>query len=204
MVSLAITAVGKTIPLAYKHNPTKILGSDKFRDRIQEVLDGWKRHDPHTTKKLPVEADVPEYIATLSLHRDATEQHEAVGDMVLIAFYYLLQLGEYATIGTRPGSKRTIEYKLEDLTFFGYNNRGQICVIPHDAPEDVIASADSATLKLDNQKNGHKGVCVHQEANGDPFLCPIRALGQCYLHRQKHGATQTTTLSTYFMDTMEH
>ncbi len=121
---MAITAIGKTIALAYRHSPTKILGSDKFHDRIQEVLSGcWKRHDPHTTKKLPVKADVPEYIAALSLQRDATEQHKVVGDMVLIAFYYLLQIGNTPPREC-PNSKRTIEYKPEDLIFFGYNKRG--------------------------------------------------------------------------------
>ena len=32
-------------------------------------------------------------------------------------------------------------------------------------------------MKLDNQKNGWKGVCVYHEANGKEFLCPVRALG---------------------------
>jgi hypothetical protein len=179
---LAVTAIGKTIPLAHEHNPTKVLGSEKFHDRIQEVLDGWRRHDPHTTKKLPVEADVPEYIATLSLHHKATEQHKVLGNIALAAFYYLLHIGEYTTKDKRPDSKCTVEYKLEDLTFFGYNNRGQLRVIPCNAPSDVIANADSATLKLDNQNNGHKGDCVHQETNGDPVLCPVCVLGRRYLH----------------------
>ncbi len=82
MISSAIIAIGKTIALAYEHNPTKVLGSDKFHDPIQEVLDRWKRHDPHSTKKLPVEANVPEFIATLSTHEDATELRKEVEDHV--------------------------------------------------------------------------------------------------------------------------
>jgi len=31
-------------------------------------------------------------------------------------------------------------------------------------------------MKLDNKKNGWKGVCVYLEANGKEFLCPVRAL----------------------------
>jgi hypothetical protein len=104
-ISIAITAIGKTIALAYEHNPTKVLGSNKFHDRIQEVLDGWKQHDPHSTKKLPVEADIPEFIATLSTHKDTTELHKAARDMSLIAFYYLLRIGEYTTEDKRPKSK---------------------------------------------------------------------------------------------------
>jgi hypothetical protein len=117
-ISSAITAIGKTIALAYEHNPTKVLGSDKFHDRIQEVLNGWKQHNPHSTKKLPVEADIPELIATLSTHKDATELCKAVGDMSLIAFYYLLRTGEFTTKDKHPKSKRTDEFKMEDVTFF--------------------------------------------------------------------------------------
>ncbi len=177
MVSSTITAIGKTIALAYKYNPTKVLGSDKFHDRIQGVLDGWKRHNPHSTKKLPVEANIPEFISALSMHKDETELHKAVGDMSLIAFYYLPRIGEYTTKDKRPKSKCTIEFKMEDVTFFGHNDHGELCIIPCDAPNDIITMAHSALLKLDNQKNSWKGVCVHQEANGDPFLCPVSLLG---------------------------
>ncbi len=58
----------------------------------------------------------------------------------------------------------------------------------------------SATLKLDNQKNGWKGVCVNQEANGEPFLCPVRALGRRYIHIRNNTADQSTYLSAYWGD----
>ena len=54
-------------------------------------------------------------------------------------------------------------------------------------------SANSATLKLDNQKNGWKGVCVHQEANGKEFNCPVRALARWVIHLT-NGALGTTLL----------
>ncbi len=58
--------------------------------------------------------------------------------------------------------------------------------------------ADGATMKLDNQKNGCKGVCVYQESNGDPTHCPVRALSRHYLHLCKNGASQKTVISAYF------
>jgi hypothetical protein len=57
--------------------------------------------------------------------------------------------------------------------------------------------ADGATLKLDNQKNGWKGVCVYHKMNGDKWHCPVRALVRCYLHLRTMGATATTFLSMY-------
>jgi hypothetical protein len=61
-VSTALTAVGQTIALATGHNPTKLVGSDKLIPRLAQMLDGWQKQDPPTSKKLPVEADVPEYL----------------------------------------------------------------------------------------------------------------------------------------------
>ena len=59
-------------------------------------------------------------------------------------------------------------------------------------------SADSATLKLDNSKNGWKGVCVNQEANGELHCCAVGALGRrvCYIGR---FGSQRTYLSVYWV-----
>ncbi len=124
--------------------------------------------------------------------------------MSLIAFYYLVRIGEYTTKDKCPESKQTVKFKMEDVTFFGHNNRGELRVIPRDTPNNIIAMAHSATLKLDNQKNGWKGVCVHQESNGNPFFCPVRALGRQYLHLRKNNGSAKTTLSTYFQEGIEY
>ena len=49
-----------------------------------------------------------------------------------------------------------------DITFFARDKRGILCCLPRDATADIIAAADGTTMKLDNQKNGWKGVCVYQ------------------------------------------
>ena len=121
-----------------------------------------------------------------------------VGDLVMIALYYLLHIGEYTTKSARNNSKKTEEFKMGDITFFMKDTQGNLRTLPRDAPDDQIASADGATLKLDNKKNGWKGVCVYQQSNGDPIHCPVRALGRRYLHLRKHGATNKTILSAYF------
>ena len=59
---------------------------------------------------------------------------------------------------------------------------------PQNAPLSLLMSADSATLKLDNQKNGWKEVCNHQEANGEASNCPVRALARHVSHLRDNGA----------------
>ena len=61
-------------------------------------------------------------------------------------------------------------------------------------------NADSCTLKLSNQKNGWRGVCINQQAHVDPTKCPVKAIGRRYLHitaNKKHK--KDTFLSTYLI-----
>jgi hypothetical protein len=162
------------------------------------MLDGFRKADPPTVKQLPVEADVPEFLVKRGLAPDARELDHAIGDLTIIAFYYLLRIGKYTTKGARNNSKQTEEFKLGDITFFYKDARGQLRCLPRDAPVDLILAAEGATMKLDNQKNGWKGVCVYQECNGDPIYCPVRALGRRYVHLRTQGATNHTIISAYY------
>ena len=54
-VSSALTAIGQTISLAVRNNPIKLLGSKKLIPWLAQMLDGWRKEDPATSKKLPVE-----------------------------------------------------------------------------------------------------------------------------------------------------
>ena len=47
-VSSAIMSIGKMIALEFKHNPFKIVWSNKFHPRIVETLDSWWKTDPTT------------------------------------------------------------------------------------------------------------------------------------------------------------
>jgi hypothetical protein len=80
------------------------------------MYDGWRKEDPATTKQLPVEADVPELLAD-----SATERDCAVGDLTLVAFYYLLRKGEYIIKGNRNDTKQPVQFKREDIKYFKMN-----------------------------------------------------------------------------------
>ncbi len=198
-VSSAIMAIGQAIALAMNTNPNKIVGSDKLLPHPQQMLDGFQKVDPPTSsKQLPVEADVPEFLVQLGLSSEARELDHAIVNLRMMAFYYLLYIGEYTTKGTQNNSKQMEEFKMKDITFFAKDKQGNLCCLSRDASADLIAEADGATMKLDNQKNGWRGVCIYQEANGDPINCPIRALGRKYLHLCENGATKKTIISANF------
>ena len=184
------------------NNPTKIDGSDKFIPRLSQTLDGWKRHDDPVEKKLPVEVDVAEYLVKLGLMAGALNQTRAVGDLVMMAFYYLLRVGEYTSKGYRNDTKQTVEFRAEHVTFFGKDSKGKLVQLSLDEPDEVIMAAESATLMLENQKNGWHGVCVNHEHNGDEIFSPTRAIGRRICHLRKHGGKgwKKLTLSTVFQE----
>jgi len=164
------------------------------------MLDSYRNADPPTEKKFPIEADVPELLFDMGYGPNGTVFGQTVGDLTLIAFYYLLRVGEYTVKGSRNESKWTVQFKLEDITFFNRNERGQLRCLPRDAPVATILQAEGATLKLDNQKNGWKGVCVYQQHNGDAFWCPVQALARWVIHLGTNRASGTAYLSAYWIN----
>ena len=163
------------------------------------MLAGWKKFDPPTVKKLPVAIDIPELLAEVGRSPMANELDKAIGDLVTIAFYYLLRVGEYTIKGHRNNTKQTVQFRLQDVTFFKRDHAGRLRQLSRQATDQDILTADSATLKLDNQKNGWKGVCVHQEHNGEAYCCPVRALGRRFVHIRTNTSDHSTFLSAFFV-----
>ena len=56
-------------------------------------------------KKLLVEVDIPELLGNLGKKSDATDFVRAMSDSVLIAFYFLMRVGEYTVKCNRNESK---------------------------------------------------------------------------------------------------
>jgi hypothetical protein len=94
------------------------------------MLDSFCKANPPTTKQLPVEADLLEFLVNLGLSPEARELDRSIVDLTMIAFYYLLRIGEYTTKGVRNNSKQTQEFKLGDITFFAKDKQGNLCCLP--------------------------------------------------------------------------
>jgi hypothetical protein len=145
-------AIGQTIALACNNNPMKVMGSEKFLPAIQVIIDEYTKADPPTKKMLPVEANVPELMVEMGSRKEGSIKAQAVGDLVLIAFYCLLCIGEYMVKGKQNKSKQMVQFKLEDISFFKKNKWGNLVCLPKNDPYSLIATSDSATVKLNRQK----------------------------------------------------
>lgn len=119
------------------------------------------------------------------------EKDQAVADLAIIAFYYLLRVGEYTYTNAKE-NRRTVQFRAKDVTFWGHDNR----VIPNTSPLDELMTAKSATLSISNQKNGTRGSLINHEANGT-FTCPVSALARRVHDIMKRGSPEDI-LGTFF------
>ena len=126
--------------------------------------------------------------ATVS-HEDPLAQ--AVGHLGNVAFYYLLRVGEYTFSGHKQRT-RTQQFQVNSIIF----RRGQL-VIPNTAPLPQLLTATSATLVINNQKNGLRGQCIHHQCSGLP-TSPVRSLAYRVHHIMSHfDMNQTLSISAY-------
>ena len=127
-----------------------------------------------------------------------TSKQQAIGDLSVIAFYYLLRVGE-CTFRTQKATRkcqrrrtRTMQFRVSDVTF-RCNGR----IIANNADLPTLLSADKATLCISNQKNGTKGQLIHHQAfKGED--CPIKALARCINHIMCHATSQHTMIGACF------
>ena len=64
-VSGTLSAVGTTVAFSCEGNTTKYQGEKTLLPRLAQIMEGWRKEDPPTKKKLPVGTDVPEFVAEL-------------------------------------------------------------------------------------------------------------------------------------------
>ena len=113
--------------------------------------------------------------------------------MCLIAFFFLLRVGEY-TYTRANTKKRTRPFTIEDVTFWHHTR-----LLPQTlSTRDLLTQATAATMSIKNQKSGEKYQPVHVDALRTD-LCPIKALIRRVKHVRTHSADRTLNISTYFV-----
>jgi hypothetical protein len=139
-----------------------------FNLSIVWLIKKCRGEDPPAQPKLAIPIST---ITALSKNYRMTPHLEAVMDLVIIAFFYLIQVGEYTTPPSAR-TKKTIPLRDCDIRLW---YRGKI--IPHSVGLRALMQADSTTVCTAHTKNGTKGTVVHHEAIGGP-ICPVAAMAR--------------------------
>jgi hypothetical protein len=168
------------------------------------MIEGWRRDDPPSTPQLAVPVTVPHACFNASSASN-DPKIQAAGQLALIAFYYLLRVGEYTKPrfvirnGTKVRTTRTKQFSYYNVGFF---KDGKI--ISRSSDLDLLLTCDAATLKITNQKNGRMGQTIHQKASGSD-CCPVKALAHRISHINAHRTQdEDRLLSDYCIGTVWH
>ena len=179
--------INRTIALETIKHPLHKIDSEHYINIIQHMLAGLKNFDPSVEKKLTVQPDLPKIAAAYRKKPVAVEYQKATGDIVFIAFYEFLCIGEYTTKTRNIKKTWTRQFQENDVTLFKLNAEGELRALPRNTSPEEVMLADAATLCISNQNNWHNGACIHRMANMEhPKECPVRDLGGRIVHIRKH------------------
>jgi hypothetical protein len=191
-IAEALSAVAKTMQLAGKPSPIHET-EGIYKIPVARLVEGYRREDPPSVPQLAIPIDVPETMQAQGYSTKCPKER-AIGDLSVIAFFYLLRVGEYTkprfttSNGIKKRATRTVQFRVCDVGFF---HNGTI--LPRKSPLKTLLTATSCTLKITNQKNGRMGQTVHHHATKHNS-CPVKALAHRIHHILSHKGTANNLL----------
>ena len=159
-----------------------------------------RREDPPAVPQLALPVSVIIKLYNLSCTPVATPRLKTTCDLAIIAFYYLLRVGEYTkprkvkVNGKWQRATRTVQFQIKNIGFFHHHT-----VVSRSAPLETLLQCTSATLRITNQKNGRMGQTMHHETITHSHG-PVQALARRVHHVLSHGGSDDTLLCDYKAD----
>ena len=155
--------------------------------RLKRMLQAFQKQDPSPHRVKPLPLPIIRHIAATA-HASTDVALQAIADMIILAFFFLLRPGEY----TGP-SKDAQPFRLCDVTLHVGNTK----LDPSAASDSSLFGATFVTLEFTTQKNGVRGEVIGLGRSGDPLCCPVLAAARRLAHLRQHSAPPTTPLASY-------
>ena len=157
-----------------------------------------RREDPLPRPQLAIPVAVVKK-AFETAQKSNCPKTKATADLIIIAFYYLLRVGEYTKPryknynGKRIKSSRTVQFSVKDVGFHKDTN----VLDPAKISSDLLLECTSATMRIGNQKNGRMGQTIHQEAIKDVDDGPTQAMARRISQILADGGNGDTLICDY-------
>jgi len=157
--------------------------------RLSRQLSAYKKEDPPPTRVKPVPLPIITHAADLCYLAN-TASCNAIADMLLLGFYFLLRPGEYAYTDNPDAAP----FRICDVHLLINNRR-----IPYaTATQPILAQVNFVALEFTTQKNGVRGELVGLGLSGHPTYCPVKALLRRVSHLKTYNAPPTTPLYSFY------
>ena len=189
-VEVALGAITTTLQMDRKQSPVVTKEGHVYLPLARQ-LETYRRQDPPSKPKLALPVSALKHIRQQSQHSQSPKAL-AIADLIIIAWFYLLRVGEY-TYSKPSQKKRTTPFKVRDVTLWHHQQR-----LPHNLPLHVLlVKCTAASLQLDNSKTGARNEVIHHTAIGTP-ICPVAALVRRVHHIRTHTTDDNALLGSYY------
>jgi len=157
------------------------IGDPRRSTPHQSSLDGeftdnlarWAQEDPAPRPQHALPSSTVRLISD-SFHNSLQQRNHVVADLVTVAYFFLLRVGEYTHTTARKGqTKRTVPLRKQDITFWKDKH-----VLPHCSTLAELLQADGVTINLANQKNGKRNTQLFHSHSNDINFTPTRSLAR--------------------------
>lgn len=159
----------------------------KLDFRLTRQFRAYTREDPPPHRVKPIPVSLIRHVANQSVAGSPGAQ--AVADMIILAFFFLLRPGEYT-----GSNNDDTPFRLQDVQLWIGTRRIDLYL----APEAELAAATSVSLTFTTQKNGVRGEIVNHGCSGHPFLCPVQVVIRRLRHLRANHATPDTVLASFY------
>jgi len=183
----AARAVGQTFSSVGSPDP-RLNSSGKIDFRIQRQLSCYTKQDPPPNRVKPIPVPILQRILAIAL-MGHSRFNIAVGDMIAIAFFFLLRPGEH----TGSGSEST-PFRLADVQLF----HGPVRLNLETASDTALLSATFASLTFATQKNGVRGEVIGLGHSGNPQFSPAICVARRVILLRQHNAPPNTPLASVY------
>jgi hypothetical protein len=130
-------------------------------------------------------------IISISFTDNTVIATQAICDMAIIAFFYLLRPGKYT--GTLNDDAA---FTLGDVQLW----IGRQFVCPLMAPIVMLQSATSAFLTFTTQKIGVRGEVINHATSGASHCCPVRAIVRRIVNLRHCATNASIPITTYHIN----
>ena len=182
----SVRSIGQVIAMLGAKYP-RMTSTGKIDGRLQLQFRCYSRQDPPPSRVKPIPVQFLRRLACVAAASNDQEL-QAIADMIIIAFFFLLRPGEYT--GTESDSS---PYRLSDVTF----SIGRTGFNTSTATDNELSAATFVILTFSTQKNGVRWGKIGHGDTGDPLLCPKEALRRRVTHLRQQEAPANTHLARF-------
>ena len=191
---MAVRTITKTNELDGQQNPL-VTPQGTYVQEIKQLFAGYRKLDPPVQRRLAVPLDVPRQLL-LNAKAVGCCRMEAVADISIIAFFFLLRSCEY-TAAPESNRRQTIPFQWKDVQLWENTSRLSM-FLPY---TELVKQCTAVTLCLLNQKLGRRGAPItHHELDDDhpaADVCPVKVVLRQLQNSRKHSKFQRHIISTY-------